>query len=209
LLLGTISIGINLIRHLQTVQLARDAGYMYARQVDFTQTATQTVLVRLGADLGLTTNAATSNATLILSAVKYVDSALCASDGKWNNTTNTSNGCTNYGKWVFAQRIVIGNTSLQSSYFGSPATGGSSPVTIDSGGNISLDAQVTNAGDVATSTSVGGFNCFAGIAPYQSIAGNASGLPSGQLVYLAEAAGAGFRMAPFSGGSTLYSFSIF
>ena len=37
LLLGTGVTGINMIRSLQTVQLARDAGHMYARGVNFTQ----------------------------------------------------------------------------------------------------------------------------------------------------------------------------
>ena len=143
LLLGMAGIGLNLIAHLQTVQLARDAGYMYARQVDFSQTANQTVLLGLGAGLGLSANTSTSQSVLILSSVTYVDSAMCKSDNKWNNTTNAPSGCTNYLKWVFAQRISIGNPSVHSSNFGSPVTTGTNPVTLDAEGNVTLDAQVT------------------------------------------------------------------
>jgi hypothetical protein len=208
LLLGTIGIGLNLVQHLQTVQLARDAGYMYARQVDFTQTANKTMIAGLGADVGLSTNASTSRAVLILSTVKYVDSAMCQSDNKWNITTNTPNGCTNYQQWVFAQRIVIGAPAVQSSGFGSPVTSGGDPVVIDSAGNISLDDQVTNSGDLAVSTTTGGVRTFAGIYPYQSLNGNVSGLPSGQLVYVSEAASRGVTMPPFT-VPVRYSYNLF
>jgi hypothetical protein len=209
LLVGMTGIGLNLVAHLQTVQLARDSGYMYARQVDFTQTANQTVLLGLGAELGLSTNTATSQSVLILSQVTYVDSAMCKSDNKWNNTTNAPNGCTNYLKWVFAQRISIGNPSVHSSNFGAPVTTGANPVSLDSEGNVALDTQVTNAGDVAVSSTVGGVQVFAGISPYQSLAGNVSGLPSGQVVYVAEAAGKGFNMPPFAVNPVMYSYNLF
>jgi len=208
MLVGTIGIGLNLVQHLRTVQLARDVGYMYARQVDFTQTANQTVAVGLGASLGMTASASTSNAVLLLSTVTYVDSAMCQSDNKWNTTTNTSNGCTNYQKWVFSQRIVIGDPTVRSSSFGSPITTGSNPVAIASSGSIALDAQVTNSGDVAAYLTTAGVNTFAGINPYQSASGNISGLPSGQVVYVAEAASRGFTMPPFS-VPVRYSYNLF
>ena len=122
---------------------------------------------------------------------------MCKSDNKWNTTTNTPNGCTNYQKWVFAERIVIGNSTIKSSNFGSPVTTGANPVVIDSGGNISL-----------VSTTTGGVACFAGIGPYQSLSGNVSGLPSGQVVYLSEAASQGFSMPPFT-VPVRYSYNLF
>jgi hypothetical protein len=209
LLLGTAGIGINLVNQMLTVQLARDAGYMYARQVDFSQTATQTVAVNLGAGVGLSATASQSKALLVLSAVKYVDSAVCKSDNKWNTVTDTPNGCTNYRQWVFAQRIAIGDSSLASSTVGSPASSGSSPVTIDSLGNISLDAQVTNSGDVAVSALSGGVRQFAGISPYATSGSSASGLPSGQVVYVAEAFSKGFKMLPFAGGGVMSARNLF
>jgi Flp pilus assembly protein TadG len=206
--LGTIAIGLNVVQYQQTVQLARDAGYMYARQLDFTQTANQTLIAGLGGGVGLSTTPDSSNAVLILSTVNYVDSAICQSDNKWNTTTNQPNGCTNYQQWVFSQRIVIGNSNIWSSNFGSPVTTGSNPVTIASNGKISLDAQVTNSGDVAICTTTGGVHTFAGINPYASTNGNASGLPSGQMVYVAEAASYGFSMPPFP-VSVRYSYNLF
>ena len=208
LLLGTIGIGLNLVQQLQTVQLARDAGYMYARQVDFTQTANQTLIAGLGVGVGLSVTPSASNAVLIFSTVKYVDKAMCQSDNKWNNTTDASNGCTNYQKWVFAQRIVIGDSSIRSSSAGSPVTSGGDPVAIDSSGNIALDDQVTNSGDVAISTTTGGIAYFAGIGPYQSVSGNVSGLPSGQMVYLSEVACRGVTMRPFT-VPVRYSYNVF
>ena len=193
---------------LQTIQLARDAGYMSARQVDFTQTANKTMIAGLGADVGLSATASASNAVLILSQVKYVDSGICKADNKWNNATDTPNGCTNYQKWVFAQRIVVGDSNVRLSNFGSPITTGGSPVVIDSSGNISLDAQVTNSGDVAISETVGGVATFAGIAPYKTTNGNGSGLPSGQVVYVSEAASKGFTMPPFT-VPVRYSYNLF
>src|SRR5450432_3164442 len=53
LLLGTGVVGVNMIRTLQTVQLARDAGHMYARGVDFSQPGNVTILMDLGQSVGL------------------------------------------------------------------------------------------------------------------------------------------------------------
>src|SRR6185295_6382793 len=78
LVLGTGAIGINLIRTLQTIQLARDAGHMLGKGVDFSDTDNQDILVTLGQNLGL--NRATpssSRSVVILSAFTYVDNNTC------------------------------------------------------------------------------------------------------------------------------------
>jgi len=200
LLLGTVGIGTNLVLSLQTVQVARDAGHMYARGSDFSQPGYQTLLAGLASDIGLSTTAGSGSAVVILSQVLYVDKGICASDGKVDGSGNPL-GCTNYGQWVFTQRLVIGNSALRSSTFGSPITTGSKPVTIASNGNISLSDQVTNPGDVAT---------FAvGINPYQNVSGVVSGLPSGQVIYISEAAAQGFTMPPFAANPMLYSYRMF
>src|SRR6185312_8915484 len=67
LLLGTGVIGVNLIRTLETVQVARDAGHMYARGVDFSQPGNKTIVLTLASNLGLSTSTSTSNALVILS----------------------------------------------------------------------------------------------------------------------------------------------
>jgi hypothetical protein len=200
LLLGTIGIGLNLVLDLQTIELARDAGHMYARGADFSQPGYQTELASIGSDVGLSTTAGSGSAVVILSQVLYVDVGICTSDGKVDKNGNPS-GCTNYQQWVFTQRLVIGNSSLKSSIFGSPVVTGKTPVTIAADGDISLSDQVTNPGDVAT---------FAvGINPYKDVSGVISGLPSGQTIYIAEAAAQGFSMPPIISSPALYSYNMF
>src|ERR1700722_2445456 len=80
LLLGTGVVGVNMIRTLQTVQLARDAGHMYARGVDFSQPGNQTVLIDLGQAVGLAAGASGS-AEVTLAALTYVDTAACTAVG--------------------------------------------------------------------------------------------------------------------------------
>jgi hypothetical protein len=59
---------------------------------------------------------------------------------------------------------------------------------------------VKKSGDVAT---------FSGINPYASTAGVVSGLPSGQVIYIAEASAKGFNMAPIMPNAVHYSFDMF
>jgi hypothetical protein len=196
LLLGTGAIGINMIHAMQTIQVSRDAGHMYARGVDFAQTGNKVLLSKLGTNLGLaSTNS--GSAVVILSALTYVDKATCTAVGAVDEDGNPS-GCTNYGKWVFTQRLVIGRSSLRSSNFGTP-TG----VTIDSLGRISMNDYVRRAGAVAQFSSANGIN------PYAVVDNQVSGLPSRQVLYLTEAAAQGFRMPPFVSGAPTYSFAFF
>lgn len=202
LILGTGAIGVNLIRTMQTVQLARDAGHMYAKGVDFSQEGNQAILGTIGNSMGLNTVADTGTAIVILTALTYVDSNTCIAAGAATSGVPNSS-CTNLGKWVFAQRITIGNSSLRTSNFGSPLTTGPTGVTLDSQGKISVTQYATRAGAVAQFSSANGIN------PYTVVSGVVSGLPSGQRLYLAEAAGQGFGMPPFVAGSPTYSFAFF
>lgn len=198
--LGTTGFGLNMIKSLQVVQVARDAGHMFARGADFAQPGNKTIIAALGADVGLSTNAAQSNAVVILSTLIYIDKAMCASDGRVDAQGNPL-GCTNYTKWAFARRIVIGDTTMRTSNLGSPIQNGPNPVTVDSTtGKVSLHDQVTNAGDVAV---------FNGINPYSNVNGNVIGLPSGQVLYIAEAAAEGTRIPPFVPNNVMYAYSIF
>lgn len=199
LLLGTTAVGLNMLRTLETVQLARDAGHMYAKGTDFSQPGNQTVLLTLGSDLGLTGSSTTSQALVILSSVTYVDQAMCASAGKVDAQGNPL-GCTNLGNWVFTQRIEIGQTALRTSNFGSPLTSGPNAVAVDATtGKISLSDQVTKSGDVAN---------FTGINPYANVNGTVSGLPSGQVIYISEAASTGIKM-PGVSNNVMYAFGMF
>lgn len=200
LLLGTGAAGINMITTLQTIQLARDAGHMYARGLDLSQPGNQTVLANVGSTLGLSTTSGSGSAVVILSKLTYVDDAACTAAGAVDGHGNPS-GCTNLGKWVFTQRLEIGNSSVRTSNIGSPLTSGPTGVTVESpSGNISLSDYVKKAGAVAT---------FNSINPYSDVNGNVSGLPSGQMLYIAEAAATAFSMPPFIGPPATYSYGLF
>ena len=199
LLVGTATFGINMIRVQQTTQLAREAGEMFARGIDMSQPGNQTVLANVGSTVGLSTTAGSGSAEVILSALTYVDTQTCASAGAVDAQGNPS-GCTNYGQWVFAQRLVIGNSSIRTSNLGSPLTSGPTGVTMDpTTGQISVNDYATKAGAVAQ---------FSSVNPYQNVNGNVTGLPSGQYLYIAEAAASTFTMSPF-GGSSTYAYGLF
>jgi hypothetical protein len=200
LLLGTGAAGINMILTLQTIQLARDAGHMYAHGLDFSQTGNQTILANIGSTLGLSTTAGSGSAVVILSALTYVDNATCSAAGAVDSHGNPS-GCTNLGKWVFTQRLTIGNSSVRTGNIGSPLTSGTTGVTVNSTtGRISVSDYATKAGAVAT---------FSSINPYSSVNGVVSGLPSGQMLYVAEAGATAFSMPPFIGPHATYSYGLF
>ena len=202
LFLGTIEVGLNMVGTLQTVQLARDAGHMFARGVDFTLSGNKQLLVSLGQTIGMSTStgAGQGGAQVILSQLRYIDKATCIGYGLPVDAGGNPIGCTNLTKWVFSERIVLGNTSMRTSQLGSPITSGPNGVTINSDGTISMANQVQNANDVAT---------FSGINPYSSINGTVTGLPSGQLLYIAEAEAIGFKMSPYESNPMTYSFGIF
>ena len=199
LLLGAGVVGVNMVRTLQTIQLARDAGHMYARGVDFSQPGNQTILLQIGQSVGLATGSSGS-AVVTLSSLTYVDLAACTSVGAVSNGKPTS-ACTNFGDWVFTQFMVIGNASLRRNGIGSPLVSGPTGVTVNATtGQISLAQYVTQAGAVAT---------FNSINPYSVVSGTARGLPSGQFLYIAEAGVRGFSMTPFVTNGMTYSYGIF
>jgi len=199
LMLGTGVVGVNMIRTLQTIQLARDAGHMYARGVDFSQPGNVTILMGLGQSVGLT--GATGSAEITFSALTYVDKATCAAVGAVGTNGLPNSACTNFGSWVFTQWIVVGNTSLRRNGIGSPLVSGPTAVTVDAHtGQISISDYVTKAGAVATFNSVN---------PYTVVNGTAQGLPSGQKLYVAESGVRGFTMPPFVTNGMTYAFGLF
>jgi hypothetical protein len=200
LFLGTGVTGINMIRTLQTVQLARDAGHMYAKGVDFSQPGNQTILVDLGSGLGLSSTSGQGTAVVILSKLIYVDASQCSAVGAVDGSGNPTSACTNYTKWVFVQRWEVGNDSVRNSNYGSPLTSGPTGVTLSANGTISQTQYVTRAGAVAS---------FTGVNPYSVVNGHGQGLPSGQVLYVAEAGSTGFSMPPFVSNVAAYSWGFF
>ena len=120
LLLGVAGVGLQLGRTLSATQVTRDVAHMYAMGADFSLSGAQNIAATLSRDFSLTS---TGNAVLILSRIIKVYQADCDGAGL--------KSCPNLNQTVFTQRIVIGNSSLFSSYFGTPPSS-----YIDSSGNI-------------------------------------------------------------------------
>jgi hypothetical protein len=200
LLLGTVSMGIRLIQAQRTVQLSRDAARMYARGLDFSQVGNKTILADLGADIGLRTDG-TGNSVLIMSTVTYVDKGLCQSGGHSLDVSGNPIACTNWKQWVFTQRVTVGNASIRTSNLGSPLLVGTGHVSVDPDtGKYTLADQVDNINDRAT---------FVQGNPFVNMSGALNTMPSGQELYVTEAAVVGFKMPPFANGDMVYSYNVF
>ncbi|MFN7997532.1 MAG: hypothetical protein U0Q18_28195 [Bryobacteraceae bacterium] len=115
LLMGLSTTGLNLIRSLQITHISRDAGHLYAYGLDFTQSGDQNLLIQLCSGLNVTTTG--GNGVFLFSTVMYIDAAQCTASGLQANTTS----CPNLGQSVFTQRLVVGNSSLYASKFGTPS----------------------------------------------------------------------------------------
>ncbi|HWB85717.1 MAG TPA: TadE/TadG family type IV pilus assembly protein [Bryobacteraceae bacterium] len=140
LLFGGVTTGINLRRSIQAEQIARDAGHMYASSVDFSDSSNQAILIRLTEGLNMT--ATGGDGVIILSTVTYVTQDDCTAAGL------KSSQCVNANQSVVVNRIVIGNSSLRTSQFGTPTAS-----LIDSEGDVSnyltdTSARATGFGSV-------------------------------------------------------------
>jgi hypothetical protein len=137
LLLGVAGVGLQLGRTLSATQVTRDVSHMYALGADFSLSGAKNIAATLSRDFSLTSS---GNAVLILSRIVKVYQADC--------DANSLKTCPNLNQTVFAQRIVIGNSSLKSSYFGTP------PATyVDTSGNIKATDYLQQASLIAN-----GFN---------------------------------------------------
>ena len=121
LLFGISGIGVRLGRALDATQVTRDVAHMYALGTDFSLPGTQAIARTLSRDFNLS---ASGNGVLILSRVVKVFQTDCDAAGVA--------GCPNLNQTVFAQRIVVGNSSLRASNFGTPPAS-----YIDAQGNVS------------------------------------------------------------------------
>jgi hypothetical protein len=196
LFLGVTGIGLSMLKQMQTVQLARDAGSMSARKVNFTLAGNQNILSQVAGSLSLTPGSGTTgtagagNVVVILSTLQYVSGTLCgqATPPLAANTT----ACPNLGQWVFAKQIVVGNSSLGVSRLGTPAAS----IISTTDGTIAINDQCKTA-----SAAVSGSN------PWTSSTIPSTDLPTlqSQPIYVSEAIAIGFRLPPFSGGTITYS----
>jgi hypothetical protein len=153
---GAFTIGMALTKAIQVSNVARDAVVLMVRAntdpnsgLDLSLTQNQRIIVRAAQGLGMASDAqndpsATGNGVVILSKVVMVGPAECsvgitpAPNGAppWN-----AGNCPNYGSYVFAYRVVIGNGTRWSSTLGNP--GG----TVQSNGTITVVDIASNTSD--------------------------------------------------------------
>ena len=114
LLFGTVHVGMNITRSIQVMQVSRDAGHMFARYVDFSLAGNKDIIVRLAAGLGMTRTGGSGRVTL--TKIMYVGAAECTA------ASLSDAQCKNKNFPVIMQQIVIGNSSMQASSFGSGGT---------------------------------------------------------------------------------------
>lgn len=137
LFFGMVGAGINLGHMNQALQISRDAGHMYAKGVDFSQTGNQNIIVNLASGTGLATSG--GNGALMFSQVIQVYTADCTAAGL------STSQCSNNGKLVFTNRIVVGDSTLRSSNYGTPSS-----TIVSSNGNIAPSDYLTNSSAVVT-----------------------------------------------------------
>jgi hypothetical protein len=193
LFLASVGTGISLSRGIQTTQVCRDAGHMYMDQVDFSLAANQKMLGRLAWGLGLASDATGTintggNGVIILTTLMQIGATECANAGY---TTTTA--CPNYGKLVMTDRVVVGNSSLRASNYGTPSSG-----IIQTDGSITIYNYCTNTSVVVSSgTHADTLNLTAGSVAYASEA------------FFTTTMLAGFDWNGTSGVSTSYAFNFF
>lgn len=120
LFFGVIAMGVTIGQAIEAIQVTSDSGRMYCEGVDFTSASAQQLVTQLAQGFTLT---GTGNAVLIMSQISTVFAADC--------TAASVSPCTNQGDSVFIQRVVVGNSALKTSAFGTPPS-----QYLDSEGNI-------------------------------------------------------------------------
>ncbi len=112
--------GMNFLRFNKATDVSRSAALLFVKGIDFTLPGNQAIIARVASGLDLESSSTTSaggisagSGLIVFSIVQYIG-------------PNTCSGCTNLNKYVFLERIYVGNTSLAisgttvSSALGSP-----------------------------------------------------------------------------------------
>lgn len=139
LFFGVVGLGIMMGRYVQAVSVARDVAHMYSSGVDFSQAANQNIIInQLAQGTGIT--AAGGNGVIVFSKISTVYQADCDAAG-------FSANCTNKNLPVFTQRIVIGQSALRTSAFGTPNS-----AILDAQGNIAPSVYMKNTDGTVRTT---------------------------------------------------------
>ena len=132
ILLSVFSIGMSLTMAVQTSVVARDAGAMFMRYVDFSLNSNKSLIVRIARGMGMTENG--GNGTVILTQILRIGAAQCIPT--YPNTA----ACPNFNRHVITKRVIIGNATLTTSTFGTPA-----PAIVTADGSITAANYLANA----------------------------------------------------------------
>jgi hypothetical protein len=122
---GTFEFGMALNRAVTASEVIRNANVLMVRGIDLSQSQNQQLLIRTAAGLGM--NAAGSwnpdpngSGVIFLTKVLRVGPLECSLGiSNWNGTPSS---CPNYGRYVIATRINIGNSTRWQSPLGNPGT---------------------------------------------------------------------------------------
>jgi Flp pilus assembly protein TadG len=158
---ATVGLGLVMGRYIQAVQVCRDIAHMYSDGLDFTKPTMQNIALQLASGTGMTANG--GNGVIILSRIVTVYQADC-------NSAGYPNTCNNLNNQVITQRIVVGNSSLRQSSFGTPTAS-----LMDGSGNISPSVYLQNTDPSVVATGFGAVLTAA-----------SETLVQGQAVYMAE-----------------------
>jgi Flp pilus assembly protein TadG len=135
---GMVIFGISAGRAIEATQFTRDMGHMYSSGVDFSTTASQSLMTTLAQNLDVS---ASGTGVVIFSQIKKVYQSDC--DAQSMST------CPNLNSFVFMQRLVKGNSAVRPSNYGTPTAS-----YINSQGNIAPSDYLTQASLVATGATV-------------------------------------------------------
>ncbi len=160
--LGMVEIGLNLIRAIEVTEVCRDAAHMFSYGIDFSDPGNQAILLKTAQGLDIS---ATGQGVVILSDISYIGDNDCTGANLQANPSS----CPNWNKYVIRKRIVIGNSSIRQSAFGTPKAGDT-----DSSGNIAPMTYLTDT------------SCQASVTPGTPGFSNLMTLAPGQYAYMAE-----------------------
>jgi len=170
LIFGVVALGVNLGHTTQVIQISRDAGRLYAKGVDMSESVNQNIVATIAQPMGMTSTT-TGNGVVILSKIQQVSSTDCS------NGNLSGSACSNNGQYVIVNRIVIGNSSYTSKY-GTPNSS-----------LIGSNGDVASGGKSGTRTTQGYLNDPSAVASgFDSLMSTAgASLDAGQYAYLSEA----------------------
>lgn len=176
LFMGVFILGIGMVKAIQANQVDRNAGILFMKGLDMSQSGNQDILVRTAAGMNMTRTG--GNGLIILSELLYVGDNECTAGGL------APGSCPNWDQYVVTKRIYIGNQALNN--------GGStlaSQLATPSSSILAADGTVTaNASNVpyylTDASTIANYNMVKCHSAGPTIC--AGGLPWGAFSFVAE-----------------------